>query len=207
MQEQGVTDLRRIKVHRDGILKPTHTFVFTFNTPILPKTVKIGFIQTTVDVYVPNPLRCYGCQVFGHHKNKCGRQASCVNCGEPEHCPSGSHQSPAKCVNCSGDHPSSSKVCPSWEKEKKIVKIKVEQNITFPEAHIQYEAKSYASAVRPSTCNKTTQTEDKSTQTGESITNKTKQKQSHKRNHKKNSRKRGTHLLMGSQLLKRHPLK
>ena len=55
------------------------------------------------------------------------------NCGEPEHCPSGSRQRPAKCANCSGDHPSSLKVCPSWEKEKKIVKIKVEENITFPE--------------------------------------------------------------------------
>ena len=127
-----------------------------------------------------NPLRCYECQVFGHHENKCNRQAIRVNCGEPEHCPSGSCQRPAKCVNCSGDHPSSSKVCPSWEKEKKIVKIKVEQNITFPEARKQYEqlfyeAKSYASAVRPSTCNKATQTEDKSTQTDENITNYTKQ--------------------------------
>ena len=129
MKEQGVTDVRRIKVHRDGVLKPTKSFVLTFDTPILPKTVKIGFIQTPVDVYVPNPLRCYECQVFGQHENKCGRQAICVNCGEPEHCLSGSCQRPAKCVYCSGDHPSSSKVCPSWEKEKKIVKIKVEQNI------------------------------------------------------------------------------
>ena len=198
MQEQGVTDVRRIKVHRDGILKPTNTFVFIFNTPILPKTVKIGFIQTTVDVYVPNPLRCYECQVFGHHENKCGRQALCVNCGEPEHCPSGSCQRPAKCVNCSGDHPSSSKVCPSWEKEKKIVKIKVEQNITFPEARKQYElfyeAKSYASAVRPSTCNKATQTEDKSTQTEESMANQTKQtetKTQEKPQEKKTEKKAG----------------
>ena len=54
-----VTDVRRINVHRDGVLKPTNTFVFTFNTPELPTVVKIGFIQAKVDVYVPNPLRCY----------------------------------------------------------------------------------------------------------------------------------------------------
>ena len=75
MEEQGVRDVRKINVHRDGVLKPTNTFVFTFNTTGLPTVVKIGFIQAKVDVYVPNPLRCYQCQVFGHHENKCVRQA------------------------------------------------------------------------------------------------------------------------------------
>ena len=68
MEEQGVTDVCRINVHRDGVLKPTNAFVFTFNTPKLPTVVKIGFIQAKVDVYVPNPLRFYQCQVFGHHE-------------------------------------------------------------------------------------------------------------------------------------------
>ena len=70
MEKQGVTDVCRINVHRDGVLKPTNTFVFTFNKPELPTVVKIGFIQVKVDVYVPNPLRCYQCQKFGHHENK-----------------------------------------------------------------------------------------------------------------------------------------
>ena len=56
MGEQGVTDVRRITIRRDGIIKPTNTFVLTFNTPILPTVVKIGFIQVKVDVYIPNPL-------------------------------------------------------------------------------------------------------------------------------------------------------
>ena len=57
----------------------------------------------------------------------------------PEHCASGQCQRPAKCVNCSGDHPANSKECPQWEKEKKILKIKCEQKISFPEACKQYE--------------------------------------------------------------------
>ena len=52
MDEQGVTDVRRINVHRDGALKPTNTFVFTFDSPVLPANVKIGFIQAKVDVYI-----------------------------------------------------------------------------------------------------------------------------------------------------------
>ena len=53
MGEQGVTDVRRISVFRDGAKKPTNTFVFTFNTPVLPSVVKIGFMQVKVDVYIP----------------------------------------------------------------------------------------------------------------------------------------------------------
>ena len=112
-------------------------------------------MQAKVDVYIPNPLR-YQCHVFGHHENKCGRQAICVNCSMPEHCPVGQCQRPAKCVNCSGEHPANSKQCPAWEKEKKILKIKCEQNISFPEARKQYEqfydTRSYASALKPGTC-------------------------------------------------------
>ena len=173
MVEQGVTDVRRITVRR-GVTKLTNTYVLTFNSPNLPTVVKIGFIQVKVDVYIPNPLRCYHCQVFGHHENKCGRHAVCCNCGEPEHCaPSGVCDKPAKCVNCSGNHPASSKQCPQWEKEKKILKIKCENNLSFPDARKQYEqfytGQTYASAVKPGTCNKSTQTENKTTQTDDSF--------------------------------------
>ena len=174
MVEQGVTDVRRITVRRDGETKLTNTYVLSFNSPNLPTVVKIGFMQVKVDVYIPNPLRCYHCQVFGHHENKCGRHAVCCNCGEPEHCaPSGVCDKPAKCVNCSGNHPANSKQCPQWEKEKKILKIKCENNLSFPDARKQYEqfytGQTYASAVKPGTCNKSTQTDNKSTQTDDSF--------------------------------------
>ena len=113
--------------------------------------------------------------MFGHHENKCGRHAVCCNCGEPEHCaPSGVCDKPAKCVNCSGNHPANSKQCPQWEKEKKILKIKCENNLSFPDARKQYKqfytGQTYASAVKPGTCNKSTQTDNKSTQTDDSFT-------------------------------------
>ena len=132
-------------------------------------------MQVKVDVYIPNPLRCYSCQVFGNHENKRGRHPVCCNCGEPEHCgPSGMCDKPAKCVNCSDDHAANSKKCPKWEKEKKILKIKCENNLSFPDARKQYEqfytGQTYASAVKPGTCNKSTQTDNKSTQTDDSFT-------------------------------------
>ena len=128
-----------------------------------------------VDVYIPNLLRCYHYQVFGHYENKCGRHAVCCNWVEPEHWgPSGVCDKPAKCVNCSGDHPANSKQCPQWEKEKNILKIKCENNLSFPEARKQYKqyytGQTYASAVKPGTCKKSTQTDNKSTQTDDSFT-------------------------------------
>ena len=113
------------------------------------------------------------------------RHAVCCNCGEPEHCrPSGVCDKPAKCVNCSGDHPANSKQCPQWEKEKKIIKIKCENNLSFPDARKQneqfYTGPTYASAANPGTCNKSTQTDNKSTQTGNSFTEYLKQQTTEK---------------------------
>ena len=124
-------------------------------------------------------------KVFGHHKNRCGRHPVCCNCGEPEHCgPSGVCDKPAKCVNCSGDHPANTKQCSQWEKEEKILKIKCEKNLSYPEARKQYEqfytGQTYASAVKPGSFNKSTQTDIKSTQTDDSFTEFLKQQASEK---------------------------
>ena len=54
-------------------------------------------------------------------------------------------------------------------RKRKILKIKCENNLSFPEARKQfeqfYQARTYASAVKPGTCNKSTETHNNSTQT------------------------------------------
>ena len=179
MGEQGVTDVCRINVHLDGVLKPTNTFVFTFDSPVLPANVKIGFIQAKFDVYIHNPLRCYKCQVFDHHENKCAdkRYASTAVC-----------LNIANLVNVKDlpNVPTAQVFILLTQKNarngRKILKIKCENNLSFPEARKQfeqfYQARTYASAVKPGTCNKSTQTEDKCTQTDDSITEYTREKTS-----------------------------
>ena len=70
------------------------------------------------------------------------------------------------------------------EKEKKILKIKCENNLPFPEARKQYEqfytGQTYASTVKPGTCNKSTQTDNKSTQTDDCFTEYLKQQTTEK---------------------------
>ena len=155
MREQGVINVCRIKIRRDDTLKDTNTFVFTFNTSILPKQLKVAFLRVSVDPYIPNPLRCYACQVFGHHENKCHREEICANCGQPKHSADETDcKRPPKCVNCKEDHPANSKQCQAWHTEKEILKVKYTRNISFPEArkivdsYTAAPGKSYASTTK-----------------------------------------------------------
>ena len=75
--------MKRFRFKKDGQLKDTNTFVFTFNTPNLPSTIKIAFLRVGVEVYIPNPLRCFSCQQYGHHADRCKNHHVCSNCGEP----------------------------------------------------------------------------------------------------------------------------
>ena len=135
LKEQGVTGVRNVSVRRNGVIKPTNTYVLTFNAPILPKKVKVAFLSVNVEVYNPNPLRCYQCQVFGHHEDYCMKKPICGNCGGERHCNDDRKcKNTAKCVNCNGNHPVFfSRDCPTWKKEKAILKVIYEKLITFPE--------------------------------------------------------------------------
>ena len=62
LRDQGVTDVRRISVRRDGQNKPTNTFVLTFDTTVIPNRIFIGYMSTKVEIYIPSPLRCFNCQ-------------------------------------------------------------------------------------------------------------------------------------------------
>lgn len=64
-----VTAARRIIVSK-GSSPPFHTntFILTFRSPKPPSSITIGYTSVNVDVYIPNPLRCFKCQAYGHHQ-------------------------------------------------------------------------------------------------------------------------------------------
>ncbi|GBM42979.1 hypothetical protein AVEN_184712-1 [Araneus ventricosus] len=149
---QGVKDVRRINIRRDGELVPTKHFILTFNTPRLPEYIKAGYVRCSVRPYIPNPLRCFKCQRFGHSKTNCRGTLTCARCAVAGHESTGC-TAIEKCVNCQGNHTSFSRSCPKWELEKEIVTTKFRNNISFPEARRLVKAqtpidgKSYASVV------------------------------------------------------------
>ncbi|GBN40494.1 hypothetical protein AVEN_275203-1 [Araneus ventricosus] len=82
---QGVKDVRRINIRRDGELMPTKHFILTFNTPRLPEYIKAGYVRCSVRPYIPNPLRCFKCQRFGHSKTNCRGTLTCARCAAAGH--------------------------------------------------------------------------------------------------------------------------
>jgi hypothetical protein len=133
LRSQGVTDVKHISTKRNGVITPTNTFILTFKMATLPKFVKAAYMNIPVELYIPNPLRCFNCQKFGHGKFNCKQKAVCAKCGQEGHedtsCPN-----PVHCANCSGNHAAFSKECPTWSKQRDITQMKFERNISFYEA-------------------------------------------------------------------------
>jgi hypothetical protein len=132
LRKEGVTHVKRISIKRNGEVKNTGTLILTFGSPVLPTCVKCAYLNITVDPYIPNPLRCFKCQRFGHHRQNCKRSSACARCGadhDDASCNAAHH-----CINCDGDHTAFSRDCPMWIKEKAIQSLKVSKCISFPEA-------------------------------------------------------------------------
>ncbi|XP_071091238.1 uncharacterized protein [Haliotis cracherodii] len=146
LTKQGVTAVKRFTRKQDNNIIKTNTYVFTFSLSTIPKSIKAGYFNIGVEVYVPNPLRCYKCQHFGHGAKTCTLRTVCVRC-------SGSHESTEctdaiKCENCDGDHLASSKHCPHFLLQSQILKIKHTNNISF------YDAKKLVQSQSPNNSTK-----------------------------------------------------
>ncbi|XP_055944700.1 uncharacterized protein LOC129975635 [Argiope bruennichi] len=85
MKPQGVTHVRQITIRRNGQLLSTKHYILTFHSPNLPESIYSGYIKLPVRQYIPNPLRCFQCQRFGHSKVNCHGTLTCARCAEKGH--------------------------------------------------------------------------------------------------------------------------
>ena len=120
-------------------------------------------------MYIPNPLQCYACFKYGHHKRACklyGGDELCRRCGikgityDESRC-----TNEVKCVNCGEAHPSTSRICKTWKKEKEVVTIKYREGLSFPEARKIVEARHNLSFSTVLKTNNTSSVELKNAQT------------------------------------------
>ncbi|GFV64317.1 uncharacterized protein TNCV_2502351 [Trichonephila clavipes] len=129
--------------------------------PKPPNTIKAGYLNCKIRPYIPNPLRCFKCQRFGHSQTSCRDQLTCSRCASVGHSSTDCTLKP-KCVNCTQSHPSYSKLWPKWKLEKQIQEIKTNKNISYFEARkliVPQLTRTYAQATKPSTVSTTTQTD------------------------------------------------
>jgi hypothetical protein len=138
---------------KDGIRSPNGLHVKTFGTRTLPESVLCGYERFSIKQYYPNPLRCEICCKYGHTKNWCKSNNGpvCKDCAEPKHeeiC-----EKPKCCVNCKPSrnaHSSFDKNCETRFVENVIIRIKVDESISYGLARkifddkIQNAKQSYA---------------------------------------------------------------
>lgn len=134
LSSEGVIAARKLYFTKDGRKLTSNTVILTFDGSVLPKQIKAGYLNLKVEPYIPNPLRCFNCNRFGHPRDKCKRKACCARCGKEDHeddkmCAESPH-----CVNCKGDHQAYSRDCPIFLEEKSIQRLRVTENLSFPEA-------------------------------------------------------------------------
>ncbi|GBN43431.1 hypothetical protein AVEN_119220-1 [Araneus ventricosus] len=155
LQDQKVISVRRITIKKNGQNFPTKHLILTFKTPVLPKSVKIAYINCNVKRYIPNPLRCFKCHRFGHTLTACRSKQNCARCSLPDHDSNNCSSTTPKCYNCTGEHPAYFKSCPRYKHKKEIQTVKITKNISFPEARKivndrnPHPGLSYSAALQP----------------------------------------------------------
>lgn len=119
---------------------PTATMVVTLQGTTIPEYLYFGFVRVKTRIYYPSPLQCIKCHRLGHTERYCVSSITCLNCSkehtETEPCSAG-----LQCINCSGSHSSRSRECPSKKEEISIIKIKVDEDISYAEARRRHEAR------------------------------------------------------------------
>ncbi|XP_058817010.1 uncharacterized protein LOC131680304 [Topomyia yanbarensis] len=148
ISNQGVTRVQRITRKEAEKRVNTPALILTFCKTTYPEYVKIGLLHVPTRPYFPNPMLCYGCFNYGHTRVRCPGPQRCFNCSKEQHGEEKCKET-AYCRNCEGDHQPTSRECPVYKKEMEVIKIKVRDNLTFPEARkrAEYLSKgSYAQA-------------------------------------------------------------
>ncbi|GFW90154.1 uncharacterized protein TNCV_1789751 [Trichonephila clavipes] len=77
LADHGVTQVRRITIKKDSSTVQTKHIILTFNNPKLPTTIKACYLNCKIRPHIPNHLRCFKCQRFGHSQTSCRGQLTC----------------------------------------------------------------------------------------------------------------------------------
>jgi len=165
--ETSAVMARRITRMVDGEAIPTSAVIIAFEGE-LPKEVFVHLRRYKVSVYIPKPIRCNRCQVFGHRESSYEASvATCSRCSSKRHnyinCPV--DESHAKCANCGQNHNAAYKGCIKYKTINKTLAISAKQGISYRDAVLQAKK----SILENGTASRTNK-QDKATATEETAT-------------------------------------
>ena len=99
LSSQGVTNVIRFQIKKNGNIIKLNTYLLTFRTPTPPPSITLGCFGIRVDMFIPNPIRCFTCQKFGHGSKQCRGKQRCFKCSDEGHEGTNCSSESSKCVN------------------------------------------------------------------------------------------------------------
>ncbi|XP_053691363.1 uncharacterized protein LOC128739887 [Sabethes cyaneus] len=132
MREEKVIKVERIMKKVGDILIKTASLILTISAPNRPEKIKVGFMRVQTRPHYPRPMRCFQCLKYGHLGRDCKAAKTCANCGDNFHGDNCNKET--KCINCQKPHKATSPDCDIWKKEKDIIRLRIDQNLSYLEA-------------------------------------------------------------------------
>ncbi|KYN21841.1 hypothetical protein ALC57_05773, partial [Trachymyrmex cornetzi] len=153
-----IIDFKRLnrRMVNNGIIEytPSTTINIKFAGQILPKYVSLYFDMHNVSPFIPRVKTCFSCFRIGHIGKFCKSRPRSGLCGKDPHGDKDTcerNNLPPLCINCAGDHPSTSSSCPLFIKQKEIHALAATDNISVSEARRRlYGGSSSSSPFFPS---------------------------------------------------------
>jgi len=133
-ESNGVIRVRRVNAHAEGNTYPTKTIIVEFCEDVeRPDFITFGWREFEVHDFIPRPVRCFKCQMFGHTASRCKNSVPrCPRCAG-QHTFENCNSNFVKCRNCGGDHSAAYKGCPKYGWVKENLKVAVHQNRPYSE--------------------------------------------------------------------------
>ena len=135
LEGQGVGEVKRVTVKRDGQVQATDTYVLTFNRTKLPNTVHLSdWHHELVEEYKYRPQQCFHCQKYGHVAKYCRQEDPvCARCGKQGH-EKAECRNQMECANCRKQHYANDRSCSKYMCEEKIINKQMKERIPRQEA-------------------------------------------------------------------------
>ena len=142
ISDEEITDMignewsRRIEKYSNGAKVRTTAVIVAFSGD-LPASVNLGLLKFKVRVYVPAPMRCAGCNRYGHKISVCRLPKACARCSGAHDftdCPNIGDPNGIKCVNCKGAHSAAYRGCPKYVEVSKALEISAKDRISYRDA-------------------------------------------------------------------------
>lgn len=149
--ERKVVEVKRVekKFMENGVEKivKRQVLIVSFMGNALPSCIRINGVNFPVEPYIQPVIQCRKCFRYGHVTKLCkNNEYNCKKCAMIHE--QGECDDQTRCIYCkTADHTSISKLCPVYQKQKRIKERMAKQNLSFKEAETIENNPSYSKVV------------------------------------------------------------